>query len=99
MRRWGSRPGAEFRRAPSGDQALDGPAQGHGRGNILIADQFNHQVIEINPAKEIVFSQGMDGVAGTGATGLNAPYDAKSIGDFTGLTPPFEGEGMPDGDD
>jgi outer membrane protein assembly factor BamB len=68
-------------------------------GNTLISDQFNHQVIEINPAKEIVFSQGMVGVAGAGATGLNAPYDAKSIGDFTGLTPPFESEAMPDGDD
>jgi hypothetical protein len=68
-------------------------------GNILIADQFNNRVIEVTRQNQIVFSQGMVGVAGAGAAGLNAPYDAKSIGDFTGLTPPFEGEGMPDGDD
>jgi hypothetical protein len=24
--------------------------------------------------------------------GLNAPYDAKRIGDYTGLTPPFDDE-------
>ena len=68
-------------------------------GNTLISDQFNHQVIEINPAKVIVFSQGTVGVAGAGSTGLNAPYDAKVIGDYTGLTPPFESGELPDGDD
>lgn len=68
-----------------------------GNGNTLISDQFNHQVIEINPAKEIVFSQGTVGVAGAGSTGLNAPYDAKVIGDYTGLTPPFLGEDVPRG--
>ncbi len=57
-------------------------------GNTLISDQNNHQVIEINPAGTIVFTQGAIGVAGTGANHLNGPYDAKVIGDFTGLTPP-----------
>lgn len=66
-------------------------------GDTLISDQFNHQVIEINPAKEIVFSQGTVGVAGAGSTGLNAPYDAKVIGDYTGLTPPFLGPEIPTG--
>jgi hypothetical protein len=47
-------------------------------------------VIEINPAKQIVRQFGTINVAGGGATGLNAPYDAKAIGDFTGLTPPFD---------
>jgi hypothetical protein len=57
-------------------------------GNTLISDQFNMQVIEVNPKGTIVFSQGQIGVAGTGFDQLNAPYDAKVIGDFTGLTAP-----------
>lgn len=58
-------------------------------GNILISDQFNDQVIEINQHKQIVFSQGSIQVDGNGFNQLNAPYDAKVIGDYTGLTPPF----------
>jgi hypothetical protein len=58
-------------------------------GNTLISDQFNHQVIEIDPSGNIVFSQGMIGVAGNGFNELNAPYDAKVVGDYTELTPPF----------
>jgi hypothetical protein len=58
-------------------------------GNILISDQFNDQVIEINMQKQIVFSQGAIQVDGNGFNQLNAPYDAKVIGDYTGLTPPF----------
>ncbi len=58
-------------------------------GNILISDQFNDQVIEINMQKQIVFSQGKIQVDGNGFNQLNAPYDAKVIGDYTGLTPPF----------
>jgi hypothetical protein len=46
------------------------------------------QVIEINPSGYIVFSQGQIGVAGTGFNELNAPYDAKVVGDYTGLTQP-----------
>ncbi|HZY95716.1 MAG TPA: hypothetical protein VFE35_01305 [Candidatus Cybelea sp.] len=57
-------------------------------GNTLISDQFNHQVIEVNHAGNIVFSQGQVGVSGRGYNLLNAPYDAKIVGDFTGLTPP-----------
>jgi hypothetical protein len=57
-------------------------------GNILISDQFNDQVIEINQHKQIVFSQGSIQVDGNGFNELNAPYDAKVIGDYTGLTPP-----------
>lgn len=68
-------------------------------GNTLISDQFNHQVIEVNHAKQIVFSQGKIGVAGTGFNMLNAPYDAKVIEDFTGLTPPFLNDGDDDTDD
>jgi len=58
-------------------------------GNTLISDQFNDQVIEVDRSGNIVFSQGQIGVVGTGFNELNAPYDAKVVGDYTGLTPPF----------
>jgi hypothetical protein len=57
-------------------------------GDILISDQFNDQVIEINKHKHIVFEQGKIQIDGNGFDQLNAPYDAKAIGDYTGLTPP-----------
>ncbi|HYM78969.1 MAG TPA: hypothetical protein VE377_23550 [Candidatus Dormibacteraeota bacterium] len=63
-------------------------------GNTLISDQYNMQVIEVDPNMNIVWSQGMIAVSGTGFNMLNGPYDAKVIGDYTGLTPPFG-----DGDD
>lgn len=59
-------------------------------GDTLISDQFNNRVIEVTKAGEIVFQQGMTNVIGNGFNQLNGPYDAKDIGDFTGLTPPFE---------
>jgi hypothetical protein len=58
-------------------------------GNTLISDQNNMQVIELDPGDNIVFSQGTIAVAGTGFDLLNGPYDAKVVGDYTGLTPPF----------
>jgi hypothetical protein len=58
-------------------------------GNTLISDQFNNRVIEVNEGKHIVFQQGVLNVAGAGNL-LNGAYDAKVIGDFTGLTPPFD---------
>jgi hypothetical protein len=58
-------------------------------GDTLISDQFNDRVIEINKAKQIVFQQGALNAPGDGFNELNGPYDAKQIGDFTGLTPPF----------
>lgn len=66
-------------------------------GNTLISDQYNHRVIEVNPAKEIVRSFGRINMLGynTGSVadgGLNSPYDAKRIGDYTGITPPFVSE-------
>jgi outer membrane protein assembly factor BamB len=57
-------------------------------GDTLISDQFNNQVIEVNKAGKIVFTQGKIGVTGTGFDRLNAPYDAKLIGDYTGLAVP-----------
>jgi hypothetical protein len=64
-------------------------------GDTLISDQFNNRVIEVTPAKTIERQLGLPLGANnfgydTKTVGpLNAPYDAKSIGDYTGLTPPF----------
>jgi len=58
-------------------------------GNTLISDQNNMQVIEVDRDQNIVWSQGMIAVAGNGFDMLNGPYDAKVVGDYTGLTPPF----------
>ena len=60
-------------------------------GNTLISDQFNDQVIAVDGAGNIVFTQGKIQTDGTGFDELNAPYDAKVIGDFTGLTNPLAG--------
>lgn len=57
-------------------------------GHTLITDQLNNQIIEIDVTGQIVFSYGQLDVAGGGAGQLNGPYDAKRVGDFTGLTPP-----------
>ena len=72
-------------------------------GDTLISDQFNNRVIRVNFAKHIVASYGLPLNGGTGAIGLNvgydlhtaqkglySPYDAKVVGDYTGLTPPFD---------
>jgi len=61
-------------------------------GDTLISDQFNERVIQITPDQRIVFEQGQLNVAGSGSNRLNGPYDAKVIGDYTGLTPPFDFE-------
>lgn len=65
-------------------------------GNTIISDQFNHRVIVVSTAGAIVASYGNLNAPGfgtkTASQGLNAPYDAKRIGDYTGLTPPFDGD-------
>jgi hypothetical protein len=63
-------------------------------GHTLISDQYNHRVIEVNHAKHIVRTFGKLDSLGYNTEsvadgGLNSPYDAKRIGDYTGLTPPF----------
>jgi len=73
-------------------------------GDTLISDQFNNRVIRVNQAGQIVASYGLP-LAGGGAIGNNvgydlhttqkglySPYDAKIVGDYTGLTPPFDGD-------
>lgn len=57
-------------------------------GDTLISDQFNQRVIEVRPSGEIVFQQGALNMPGASFNQLNGPYDAKVIGDFTGITPP-----------
>ena len=71
-------------------------------GRAVLCDQFNNRVIRVNPSGVIVAAYGLP-LAGGGAIGNNvgydlhttqnglyAPYDAKVIGDYTGLTPPFD---------
>jgi hypothetical protein len=75
-------------------------------GDTLISDQFNNRVIRVNSAGQIVASYGLPLAGGpvnpfpfgynvgydvhTTQVGLYSPYDAKVIGDYTGLTPPFD---------
>jgi hypothetical protein len=58
-------------------------------GDTLISDQFNQRVIEVDSQGNIVFTEGVLNKPGIGDRRLNGPYDAKVIGDYTGLTPPF----------
>jgi hypothetical protein len=61
-------------------------------GEIVISDQFNDRVIVIDRKKNIKAQYGTLNMPGYGTTSaqqwLNAPYDAKIIGDYTGLTQP-----------
>jgi hypothetical protein len=82
-------------------------------GDTLISDQFNNRVIRVNMAGTIVMSYGLPLSGGpvgsfpfgnnfgydvhTTQNGLYSPYDAKILGDYTGLTPPFDFDG--DNDD
>jgi hypothetical protein len=63
-------------------------------GETLISDQFNQRVIIIDKVGTILAQYGNLNTIGFGtqnaSQGLNGPYDAKRIGDYTGLTPPFE---------
>jgi hypothetical protein len=77
-------------------------------GDTLISDQFNNRVIRVNHAGQIVASYGLPLAGGdaignnvgydlhTTQKGLYAPYDAKVVGDYTGLTPPFDDDGDAD---
>ena len=73
-------------------------------GNTIISDQNNQRVIVVDAGKNIVASFGNLNASGYGTSnasqGLYGPYDAKVIGDYTGLTPPFDfdrGAGDPSG--
>jgi hypothetical protein len=71
-------------------------------GNTIISDQFNDRVIIVDQQGNTVATYGNLNSVGYGtdntSQGLNAPYDAKVIGDYTGITPPHEG-GDGDGND
>jgi hypothetical protein len=62
-------------------------------GNTLISDQFNDRVIEVSHPGNIVASYGNLNQPGFGtqkaSQGMDGPYSAYKIGDYTGLTPPF----------
>jgi hypothetical protein len=55
-------------------------------GSVIIADQFNHRVLIVNPKMQ--FQYGTVNVTGNGSNQLNGPYTAYVIGDYTGQTPP-----------
>jgi hypothetical protein len=62
-------------------------------GDTLISDQFNDRVISVNHGGKVVASYGKlnvprDDPKNVSQSGLNAPYDAKVVDDYTGLTPP-----------
>ena len=67
-------------------------------GNTIISDQYNHRVIVVDHATPCrilaVYGLPLDNGNNTGFgaenvnQGMNGPYDAKVIGDFTGITPP-----------
>ena len=71
-------------------------------GDTLISDQFNNRVIRVSPAGVIVANYGLPLAGGdpignnvgydthTSQNGLYSPYDAKVVGDYTGLTPPID---------
>jgi hypothetical protein len=57
-------------------------------GYTLISDQNNHQVIVVDMSGKVVVSFGTINMSGATGGLLNGPYDAKVIGDFTGLSAP-----------
>ena len=73
-------------------------------GDTLISDQFNNRVIRVSHAGVVVADYGLPLAGGdpignnvgydthTSQNGLYAPYDAKVIGDFTGLTDPHDND-------
>jgi hypothetical protein len=77
-------------RNPANSTPLPTRAVRLANGDTLISDQFNHQVIEIDatPQHAIVYTYGTLGTPGSGPNQLDGPYDAKVVGDYTGLTPP-----------
>jgi hypothetical protein len=73
---------------PAPSQAVETKA-----GDIVISDQFNNRVIVIDANQDLLKQYGNLNVIGYGIRntkqGLYAPYGAKIIGDYTGLTRPY----------
>jgi hypothetical protein len=71
-------------------------------GDTLISDQFNNRVIRVDSGGNLLMTYGLPLAGGdtignnvgydllTTQKGLYSPYDAKVVGDYTGLTPPFD---------
>jgi hypothetical protein len=58
-------------------------------GKTIAADETLNYVYEVDAQGKEVFTYGRPGMLGGSAAGqVNWPYDAKVIGDYTGLTPP-----------
>ena len=67
-------------------------------GNTIISDQYNNRVVVVDHATPChivaVYGLPLDNGNNTGFgtenanQGMNGPYDAKVLGDFTGITPP-----------
>ncbi len=57
-------------------------------GETSIADQFNNRILITDSQGNTVFQYGTTNKTGVGTNGLNAPYSAFVIGDYTGQTPP-----------
>lgn len=64
-------------------------------GDVIISDQFNHRVLFVKKSTRQIVAQydHLNHFFGYGTTstekGLFVPYDAKVLGDFTGITPPY----------
>jgi hypothetical protein len=77
-----------------GSNSNPGPSQAVKtmKGNFVVSDQFNNRVIVVNSKQALLRQYGNLNASGYGTTnaeqGLFAPYAAKIIGDYTGLTPP-----------
>lgn len=71
-----------------GTPALPTRAVRLSNGDTLISDQFNQIVVDIDSGGAVVRTIGTLCTAGSGPNQLNGPYDAKVVGDYTGLTPP-----------
>jgi hypothetical protein len=71
-------------------------------GDTLISDQFNHQVIKVDSSGNIVAPE-YENINQPGfgtqnvSQGMNGPYSAYVIGDYTGITPPFDDDEDGDG--
>ena len=71
-------------------------------GDTLISNQFDNQVLRVDSGGNLLVTYGLPLAGGdtignnvgydlhTTQKGLYSPYDAKVVGDYTGLTPPFD---------
>jgi outer membrane protein assembly factor BamB len=81
-----------YETAPRATQGMTTPTSAVrlANGHTLVTEPFVDQVIEIDgtPQQNVVFVHGGLDVAGKGMNELNQAYDARVVGDFTGLTAP-----------